>query len=163
MKEVTKLLINEFGIKKLKMDMMGYKLERSEDYSYHHLIIAKKDCKRMHMENKGYTFDNGAILNNKSSHPYLHQIGEYDRKLFEEISNEMVLMKNKGYIDRENLLRIKGMLEYFEERYLYVRGNNGNLVIKREYLDRCDLEDKELVKRLEDIKRKRLTRKDSMV
>lgn len=41
MKTITKFMINEWKMK--QMDWMGYSLERKERFSYHHLIIPKRD------------------------------------------------------------------------------------------------------------------------
>ena len=40
----------------------------------------------------------------------------------------------KGRLDRDNLLRIKALLEYFEKEYSNKRTKNGNLIVKEEYV-----------------------------
>ena len=35
MKEITKLMINEYRIMKLKMDFMGYSVQKKESLSFH--------------------------------------------------------------------------------------------------------------------------------
>ena len=37
MKTVTNLMINEFKLRELGMDMMGYKVVRDNEYTFHHL------------------------------------------------------------------------------------------------------------------------------
>ena len=53
MKEITKIMINDFKIMKFGMDFMGYKVTRKEQLSFHHLIIAHKDCKTLHVPSEG--------------------------------------------------------------------------------------------------------------
>lgn len=67
MKEVTKLLINDFKIKQLNYDFMGYSLQRGDIYTFHHFLVANR-------ENGPYSYWNGIILCGKTSHPYLHLI-----------------------------------------------------------------------------------------
>ena len=43
MKEVTKLLINDFKIKQLNYDFMGYSLQRGDIYTFHHFLIANRE------------------------------------------------------------------------------------------------------------------------
>ena len=46
MKEIVKLMINDFKIKQLGYDFMGYRFNKSIDLSFHHLIIPHRDCKK---------------------------------------------------------------------------------------------------------------------
>ena len=79
MKTITKLMVNEFKIMKLGMDFMGYKVDRKESLSFHHLIIPHRECKGAGLGD-GYFRWNGAILTQDSSfkgsdsHDYLHII-----------------------------------------------------------------------------------------
>lgn len=139
MKYVTKLMVNEFKIRKLKMDFMGYEVERNDGLSFHHLIIPHRDCKELGL-GEGYLRWNGAILtqNNgykgSNSHDYLHIIEKYDPEIFCLITSEMIDENIKGRLDRDNLLRIKALLEYFEREYSNKRTKNGNLIVKEEYV-----------------------------
>ncbi len=74
MKEVTKLLINDFKIKQLNYDFMGYSLQKGDIYTFHHFLIANR-------ENGPYAYWNGVILCGKTSHPYLHLIENKDEIL----------------------------------------------------------------------------------
>lgn len=139
MKEVTNLMINEFKIMELGMDFMGYEVKRKESLSFHHLIVPHRDCKRKGLGN-GYYRWNGAILtqdikrSGSDSHDYLHVIERYDPEIFALISSEMIDENIKGRLDRDNLLRIKALLEYFEREYANKRTNKGNLIVKEEYV-----------------------------
>ena len=54
MKEITKIMINDFNIKKLGYDFMGYKVNRTKDLSFHHLIIP-------HRESRAYGIGEGYL------------------------------------------------------------------------------------------------------
>ena len=88
MKEVTKLLINDFKIRQLNYDFMGYSLQRGDIYTFHHFLIANR-------ENGPYAYWNGVILCGKTSHPYLHLIESKDEERFYDITSEFLDMKNK--------------------------------------------------------------------
>ena len=152
-------MVNEYGLKKLHADMMGYKVVRNNDFSFHHLVIPKRDCRHEHITADGYVEWNGAILNTRTSHPYLHVIERCDRAMFEYITNELVEINGKGYVDRENLLRIYEQLYDFENIFGGEYTKKGHKLIKREYItERMDLDDPENREKLEDVKRLVLTR-----
>ena len=132
MKYITKLMINEYGIKDLGHDFMGYKLQRGDIYTYHHLIVPKR---------KGglITVQNGAILCGKSAHPYLHTIENYDYDRFLAITSEMIDENIKGYLDIDNILYIYDVLEGFEREYSGKRTKKGKEIIKPEYTMRLNL------------------------
>lgn len=108
---------------------MGYKLNKGDIYTFHHLIIPKRD---------GGPYDawNGAVLCGSTSHPYLHLIESIDRRKFELITYEMIQMNKQGYLDVEHLQNINEILRNFEHEYKNRRGSKGKLLIKQEYLDR---------------------------
>ena len=56
--------------------------------------------------------------------------------MFLAITSEMIDENVKGYLDRENLLRIRDILEQFEREHCSDRGKKGNLLIKDSYLRR---------------------------
>ena len=43
MKEVTRLMVNEFKIKELGMDFLGFRLNKTNDLTFHHLIIPNRN------------------------------------------------------------------------------------------------------------------------
>lgn len=132
MKEVTKLLINNFKIKQLNHDFMGYSLQRGDIYTFHHFLVANRD-------NGPYSYWNGVILCGKTSHPYLHLIESKDEERFYDITSEFLDMKNKGYLDIENLRYIDAILASFEREYCGKRGKKGKILIKEEYTKRVKL------------------------
>lgn len=132
MREVTKLMINEFKIKQLGYDFMGYSLQRGDVYTFHHLIIPNR--------NGGpYARWNGAILCGKTSHPYLHLIEAKDYDMFCSITSEMIDMNIKGYLDIKNLRNIDDVLTQFEREYSETRTRKGKVLIKEEYIRRIKL------------------------
>lgn len=128
-KEVTKLMINEFKIKQIGHDFMGYSLQRGDIYTFHHLIIPNR--------NGGpYARWNGAVLCGKTSHPYLHLIEAKDYDMFCYLTSEMIDMNVKGYLDWENLRRINDILTLFEKEHCSDRNKKGKVLIKEEYTKR---------------------------
>lgn len=129
MKQVTKLMIDEFKIKELGYDFMGFHLNKNDMATFHHLIIPNR---------KGgpYARWNGAILNGETSHPYLHLIESIDYDKFCYITSEMIDMNIKGYLDLENLQHINDILCQFEEEQGDRRGKGGKHLIKEEYKKR---------------------------
>lgn len=135
MKQVTKLLINDFKIKQLGYDFMGYSLQKDSILSFHHLILSKEYCKKAKL-GRGYWYFNGVILCQETSHEYLHLIQRYDDELFRYITSEMIDMKIKGYLDKQNLIAIGQILDYFEYLHIEDKDDKGKYLIKEQYLDR---------------------------
>ena len=77
---------------------------------------------------------NGAILCGKTSHPYLHVIEQTDEDLFFLLTSEIMDENIKGHLDRDNLLRIRNLLMYFEEKY--IDNHACNVKLKEEYFKR---------------------------
>lgn len=158
MRMVTNLMINEFKLRELGMDMMGYKVVRDNDYSFHHLIVPHRDCKRKKIEADGYVRWNGAILSSKTGHPYLHLVEQYKRDYFEDITHQLIAMNQKGYVDVEDLRIIHEILREFEYLYDYEVSKKGKLLIRKEYRDRIPLNE-ENCEKIEKVKEKVLTLK----
>lgn len=129
MKQVTKLMINEFKIKELGFDFMGYTLQKGEIYTFHHLIIPKREGGKL-------TRQNGAILCGQSSHPYLHAIEAKDYDMFAYITKRMINENIKGSLDIPNIRRIHQVLEVFEREHSGDRTKKGHPLIKEEYIRR---------------------------
>lgn len=126
MKQVTKLLINDFKIKQLGFDFMGYKIQKNETLSFHHLIIPNRN-------NGAMAYWNGSILSSDTSHPYLHLIESIDYDIFSYITSEMIDMKIKGYLDLDNIRQIYTLLEYFEKEHQDKKNTKGKYLIKEKY------------------------------
>ena len=133
MKEITKIMINDFKIMKLGYDFLGYKVNRKQDLSYHHLIIPRRHCKDAGL-GEGYLYWNGAILRQNTSHDYLHIIEKIDPDIFYELTSEMIDENIKGRLDIDNLKRIHDLLLYFEREHDHDTSKKGKLLIKREFV-----------------------------
>ena len=133
MREVTKIMVNDFKIMKLGMDFMGYKVNRTKDLSFHHLIIPHRESKTYGI-GEGYLYWNGAILRQDTSHEYAHVIEKIDPDIFYELTSEMIDENIKGRLDTDNLKRIHDLLLYFEREHDHDRTKKGKLLIKREFV-----------------------------
>ena len=133
MKEITKIMVNDFKIMKLGMDFMGYHVNRKQDLSYHHLIIPRRHCKDAGL-GEGYLYWNGAILRQNTSHNYLHIIENIEPEIFCLITSEMIDENIKRKIDIDNLKRIKDLLIYFEREHDHDITKSGKLLIKQEFV-----------------------------
>ena len=133
MREVTKLMIKDFKIMKLGYDFMGYKVNRTKDLSFHHLIIPHRESKTYGI-GEGYLYWNGAILRQNTSHDYLHIIEKIDPDIFYELTSEMIDENIKGRLDIDNLKRIHDLLLYFEREHDHDTSKKGKLLIKREFV-----------------------------
>ena len=126
MKSITNLMINVYNLHKI--DFMGYRFTRN-NASYHHLIVPRR---LGGLE----TLENGAVLNGKTSHPYLHRIENVDLDIFNYITSEMIDINIKGYLDKENLRHIDDVLTLFEKEHSADTTKKGKLLIKEEYTRR---------------------------
>lgn len=135
MRKITKQMIEYYKIMKLGYDFMGYPTSKKNILSFHHLIVPRCNCKTMNL-GEGYLWWNGTILNQPTSHEYLHLIENKDPDMFYAITSEMIDENIKGYLDRDNLLRIRDILERFEREHCSDRGKKGSLLIKDSYLMR---------------------------
>ena len=133
MKEITKIMINDFKIMKLGYDFLGYKVNRKQDLSFHHLIIQRRHCKEAGL-GEGYLYWNGAILRQDTSHAYAHVIEKIDPDIFYELTSEMIDENIKGRLDTDNLKRIHDLLLYFEREHDHDTSKKGKLLIKREFV-----------------------------
>lgn len=133
MREVTKLMINDFKIRELGYDFLGYKINRKSSLDFHHLLVAKRHCKILGL-GEGYDYFNGSILEHDLSHKYLHQIEQYDYDRFCYLTSEMFDMKIKGYLDIKNLRKIADILRSFEKEYCSARTKKGKMLIKEEFI-----------------------------
>jgi len=126
MKAITNIMIDLYNLKKI--DFMGYTFTKN-NASYHHLIIPRR-------LGGAETIQNGAVLNGKTSHPYLHRIENVDRDVFNYITSEMIDINIKGYLDVANLKNIDDVLCLFEREHSGDTTKHGKLLIKEEYTRR---------------------------
>ena len=102
MDTLTKEMIEKYKIKKLKYDFMGYTFKDTKDLSFHHLIVPKRDCKKLGWGQGRFVW-NGAILKQDTAHDYLHLIENIDRDMFIAITRELTEMLRKNRtIDWQN-------------------------------------------------------------
>lgn len=134
MREVTGKMIKDFRIMENNFDFMSYKVDRIQSLSFHHLIIPHRESRKYGIGD-GYVYWNGSILRQNTSHDYLHTIEIYDYDAFLAITSEMIDMKNKGYLDKENLLYIRSVLESFEREHCSYRTSKGKPLIKKEFIE----------------------------
>ena len=138
-KYVTNLMINEFKLRELGTDFMGYSLqENKETYTFHHLIVPRRNCASEGLGD-GYQRWNGAIIF-RNPHDYLHIVERYDYDRFLALTSEMIDENVKGYIDPVNLRHIDDILSGFEREYSGCRTKKGRPLIKEEYTRRLTLE-----------------------
>ena len=135
MREITKEMIKLYNIKKLGYDFMGYTFRNINELSFHHLIVPHRDCKREGL-GEGYLEWNGAILNQNTSHDYLHLIEAKDYDMFLAITSELIDENVKGHLDIDNLRRIHDILKCFEREHSNDRSKKGKVLIKQEYMRR---------------------------
>ena len=135
MKEITKLMIKEYKLMKLGYDFMGYDITNKNNLSFHHLIVPHRNCKAMGL-GEGYLERNGAILNQNTSHDYLHLIEAKDYDMFLAITSELIDENVKGHLDIDNLRRIHDILKCFGREHSNDRSKKGKVLIKQEYMRR---------------------------
>lgn len=131
MKQITQEMIKEYKLKKI--DFMGYDIKQKQDLSFHHLIVARRNCKQFGL-GEGYYKWNGAILVQNTSHNYLHLIEKTDPEIFYYLTSEMIDENLKGKLDLQNLRAIRDLLLYFEREHDHKTDKHGKLLIKREYI-----------------------------
>ena len=131
MKEVTRQMMDEYKIK--DFDFMGYNIKEMKKISFHHLIVAKRNCKNAGLGD-GYYKWNGAILVQDTSHDYLHLIERIDPEIFYCVTSEMIDQNLKGKLDLENLRQIRNLLIYFEREHCGKSDKHGKQLIKTQYV-----------------------------
>lgn len=124
LKPVTKEMIRLWDMK--DVDWMGYKKDKHDIFTFHHLIVPNR---------KGgpYEMWNGAILCGNTSHPYLHVIEIYDYDRFLYLTSKLIDMNVLGRLDLETIKQIDGCLKYFEHEHQGKRTKSKKRIIKPEY------------------------------
>lgn len=134
MRGITKLMVNDFNLKKLGYDFAGFHFNRVNELSFHHLIVPHRDSMSFGI-GEGYVYWNGAILVQNTSHDYLHLIEQFNRPMFLAITDELVKENKQGYVGIDNIRRIHSVMEEFEDTYGDMRSKKGKLLVKREYIE----------------------------
>lgn len=126
MRKILNLMIDYYNLKGI--DFMGYKVNKNNPYTYHHII------KRCLGGNE--SFENGAILT-KISHQYLHIIESRDLIIYEYINNIFKQITQQGYGPTKNqLLAIDYVLKIFEEQHMQDKSAKGKILIRHDFLKR---------------------------
>ncbi len=133
MKQVTKDLINDYKLRELKLDFMGFYFRTINQLTYHHYLISKSECKKQNLGD-GYTYQNGIILE-ENAHIILHSIQRYDEEIFYNITSEFLDMRNIGKLDKNNLLEIHDMLDYFLKYHRHDQNSKGRYIISNHSLE----------------------------
>lgn len=126
---ITRVTINTYHI--TSIDFMGYEINK-DNASCHHLIVprcnggSKASC-------------NVVALNQYSSHPLLHTIELHDYDKFFYITKRMMEEVKLGRIDAEEIEKIFGCIETFENEHSGDVNFNGEPIIKEEYTKRLSL------------------------
>lgn len=125
---IKNLMIYTWGMKDI--DWMGYSLKKGEHFSYHHT--------QQPVRLGGLTtVDNGSILCETSSHPYIHLIECYDLDIYVYITNYLISINSQREMPTRNqFLSIDAVLKQFEREYCSTRNRQGDLIIKEKYLKR---------------------------
>ena len=123
--EILDLVVTQLGINILGYDMMGYVIVEGDQLSFHHIVTISSGGED--------TPANCAPLSMNVSHPYIHVVERYDSQLFDDLSYELMRMKERGYIDTEGLLAIDQMLTYFESRFDGEYNQKNHLIIRPEF------------------------------
>lgn len=128
MKPVTRIMINDWGMK--NVDWMGYLATRKNPFTFHHLYIFAR--------NGGlFVPDNGAILCQNTSHPYIHVIENTDEDRFNYIQSILMEVNEQGFMTTyEQFRRIDDCLDGFEREYSGTRTSKGKMLIKEPFTRR---------------------------
>ena len=122
MKEIVKVMIKIWDMN--TMDWMGF--DNLERYSFHHLTKKSDGGQQI--------ISNGAILHQKSSHPYLHTIEYYDLDKYIFINNILkAINEQKTMPSTEQLKQIKLVLKEFQNEYEGKNSSRDKPIIKKEY------------------------------
>lgn len=126
MKNITKIMIDQYNVQKI--DWMGYKLNKDNLYTYHHIVKREHGGKEI--------IENGAILT-RIAHEYLHKIECKDIELYNYINNVLKQINEQGFGPlKRQLLAIDFILKMFEKEHFGDSTKKGKVLIKNEYFRR---------------------------
>lgn len=125
MSKLRERIYKDFKMEQLGYDFLGYTFDSKKELSTHHILPRHSG---------GQTKKNNlCALNRFTSHNYIHLIEDTDYKVFLELSKYLLEEVKLGKIDREQLLRIADVLEFFEYKYRNEEDRHGELLIRPEY------------------------------
>ena len=109
MRGITKQMIDDYKLKKLGYDFMGYHFNNINELSFHHLIIPRRLCQDM--PDRGYNRENGAILKRKDWENMVKEVFEIkniekidfyeDTTIIEKLIKEKLLSDNYKLLSKE--------------------------------------------------------------
>ena len=105
MRPVTKEMIKIWKMR--DVDWMGYKLQKGDVFTFHHLIVPARSGGL-------YTINNGAILCGRTSHPYLHVIERIDYDRFLYITSLLIEINTLGRLDINVIKKIYSRILDFQ-------------------------------------------------
>lgn len=132
-RELRSEITSNFRVLELGYDFMGYRVERSGELSFHHMIVPKRFCSEYGLGD-GYYYWNGCVLVQRTSHNYLHLIEHYDLDRYDYITLVLIDIHDIGIIGLDNLRKIRDCLVGFEREYSGYRNRKGKEIIKEEYI-----------------------------
>ena len=110
------------------LDWLNYKIVRTSDLTYHHLIKKSYGGKK--------TIENGALLM-PVAHQYLHLIECIDIDTYIALNKLFgIINKQRCEPTQEQREIIEYMLLHFESIHKWDKKNNGKLLIQKKYLER---------------------------
>ena len=127
MKNITGKMLNIY-VPYSGLDWMNYRLVK-EDLSFHHIKKRVDGGKKI--------IENGAILQSKNSHPYLHLIEYIDIQTYIALNEVFKIINMQG--SEPTIMQrdvIESILQLFEKEHKWDKNRNGEILIKRKYLDR---------------------------
>ena len=126
MKYIIKIMIDQYNVQKI--DWMGYKLNKDNPYTYHHIV------KKEHGGEE--TIENGAILT-RIAHEYLNILEIRDLEKYIYVNNVLKQINEQGFGPlKRQLLAIDFILRQFEKEHFGDSTKKGKVLIKNEYLKR---------------------------
>lgn len=126
MRKILNLMTNLYNLNGI--DFLGYKVSKSNPYTFHHLI---KKC-----EGGKETIQNGAILT-RNSHQYLHIIESRDLETYIQLNNILKQINEQGFAPlKRQILAADYILRLFENEHFQDKTSNGKVLIRKEFLKR---------------------------
>lgn len=133
MREVSRRLVADYKLQKLKLDFMGFYFNTINDLSFHHYLVQKQYCKEQGL-GEGYIYENGVMVE-ENAHKLLHTAERLDEDIFYAITSHFLNMKIKEALTKEDLLAIQDMLTYFIREHDRDRNSKGKLIIPNKTIE----------------------------
>lgn len=130
MKAITRDMIKIYRLRKVGIDFMGYSLQRGGMPTFHHLKVKKCD-------GGAESIENGAVLMQDTSHPYIHLIEMKDLDMYYYLRDILIeINKQCIYPSEEQIRLMHDVLDCFERDYGNATNRKGKQLIKYKYKQR---------------------------